>query len=76
MTRKLTYVEALQEAAYSDALTAVAQGMSRNETQGELLDVYTALSTDQIQDVMADAYEAARKSGVEREDIDPSWHTS
>jgi hypothetical protein len=63
-----------QEAAYSDALSLVAQGISRDETFTQLLGDYGSLEPDEIRDEMYDAYRDALKQGVEREDIDESWY--
>lgn len=63
------------EQAYSDALLAVAQGLPRDETRGELIDRYPDLLPVEITTEMDAAYEDALRQGVEREDIDPSWHT-
>ena len=61
------------EAAYSDALSAVACGVPRDETFTSLLESYEALEGAEISDVLADAFNDALRQGIEREDIDPSW---
>ena len=60
------------DAAYNDALGAVAEGATREETSAALAQRYP-LTPDEINDVMVDAYRDALRQGVEPEDIDGSW---
>jgi hypothetical protein len=65
--------DTLYELAFPVALSAVAQGLSREETRDELLTSGFDLEGDTAADVLADALREAELSGVEREDIDDSW---
>lgn len=60
-------------AAYNEALELVAIGEDRDSARGTIIDNWPTLSIDAISDVLNDALEDALRSGVEREDIDPSW---
>ncbi len=58
------------EALYSDALTCIAIGETRDDTRDALAGRVTA---DELDAVLRDALRDALRSGVEREDVDPSW---
>jgi hypothetical protein len=61
------------EAAYSDALTAVAMGIPRDETRFELERTFDSLNGETITRTLNEALRDALEQGVEREDIDESW---
>lgn len=59
---------------YSDALTCIASGLTKDETRQALLDTFDLVSDlDAIENQMGVALRDALKQGVEREDIDDSW---
>lgn len=57
----------------SDALTMIATGETYDATKDVLLNGWPACSVEYIADICADALREALASGVDREDIDPSW---
>jgi hypothetical protein len=62
------------EACFSDALEAVASGLSKTETIDALGDRWgTRLTIAAIEQIAREAFSEALQQGVEREDIDPSW---
>jgi len=60
------------EAAFSDALTFVACGETRDYAFDALLS-YEALEAVEISDILGEALHEALKQDVQREDIDESW---
>lgn len=63
----------LTEAAYSDTLTYIAIGEDRDNVFGILLDGYPALESEDIRDIMADAYVDAIAQGVDTDDVGEGW---
>jgi hypothetical protein len=61
------------EAAYSDALEAVASGVAYDETLSHVLVHYPHAPQAELKLQLRDAYRDARRQGVELEDIDASW---
>lgn len=65
-----------REGLYSEALTAIAMGVPRDEFYNQYVEtVAELLSDEEIDAVLGDAKRDALKQGVEREDIDDSWFT-
>lgn len=61
------------EQAYSETLTLIALGETRDWARNNLLDAWPQLAPDEASNICAEALVDALKQGVEREDIDPSW---
>lgn len=61
------------EAIYSVALGLVAQGEPRGSTLDILCSEWPEVEASEIAEAMDEALTDALRSGVEREDIDPSW---
>lgn len=62
------------ERIYAQALTSVAVGETYENTLETLQEMYPHVAPARLIREMKDAYRDALKQGVEREDIDPSWH--
>jgi hypothetical protein len=62
------------EKTYARALSAVAMGETYDDTRGHIIASFQSLTPDEIGDELADAYRDALRRGVQREDIDGSWH--
>jgi uncharacterized protein (DUF433 family) len=64
----------VHEIVYDSALQAIAMGEPRDEVRTALLNDYPSLHRDALDDILADAYRDALRQGIERDDIDESWH--
>jgi hypothetical protein len=67
--------DALWETVYARALEAIAQGATRDETRGWLFDRFPSLDPADLPQILGEAYDDALAQGIERDDIDESWHT-